>query len=245
MALLFLEEDPWLLEYESCEKLYRDIMELLTIRQKHPRTSDQYSQLSANVRLRLKQYNNEVSQLNQKLEVTTSSGTITPAESERRTRQLETLHSKAVQIQKIFEDQVLNKRQEDRRLLIGASGSSERGRDRDLEAAGVRSIDDVRAGQKQMLQEQEKGLENLSDIISRQKNIAHTISDEVDFHNGKELLNVIIEILNDISNQVEQTDQRVRTETRHIDVVDNKDKTCIYWVVIILLFISIVVVTAL
>ncbi|KAJ8931139.1 hypothetical protein NQ314_015993 [Rhamnusium bicolor] len=68
-----------LLEYESCEKLYRDIMEQLTFRQKHPRTSDKYSQLSASIRLRLKQFNNEVGQLNKKLGVTTTSGNMYPS----------------------------------------------------------------------------------------------------------------------------------------------------------------------
>ncbi|VEN45847.1 unnamed protein product, partial [Callosobruchus maculatus] len=42
-------------------------MEQLTQRQKYPRTSENYSQISANVRLRLKQYNNEVGQLEKKL----------------------------------------------------------------------------------------------------------------------------------------------------------------------------------
>ncbi|CAH1992287.1 unnamed protein product [Acanthoscelides obtectus] len=78
MALVFLEEDPWLLEYESCEKLQRDIMEQLTLRQKYPRTSESYSQISANVRLRLKQYNNEVGQLERKLNDTTLSQNLYP-----------------------------------------------------------------------------------------------------------------------------------------------------------------------
>lgn len=36
-----------------------------------------------------------------------------------------------------------------------------------------------------LVSEQDRGLENLSQIISRQKNIAQTISDEVEYHNGK------------------------------------------------------------
>lgn len=44
-------------------------MEQLTKRQQYHRTSDHYSQISANIRLRLKQYNNEVGQLSQKLDV--------------------------------------------------------------------------------------------------------------------------------------------------------------------------------
>lgn len=55
---------------------------------------------------------------------------------------------------------------------------------------------------------------------------------------------LFLEILDDLGNQMDQTNERVRTETRHIDVIDNNDKTCIYWVVIILLFISIIVVSA-
>lgn len=42
-------------------------MEQLTQRQKFSRTSNKYSELSANIRLRLKQYNNEVGQLDYNL----------------------------------------------------------------------------------------------------------------------------------------------------------------------------------
>lgn len=48
-------------------------MEQLMQRQRLSRNSDKYSHLSANIRLRLKQYNNEVGQLKQKLDVTTRS----------------------------------------------------------------------------------------------------------------------------------------------------------------------------
>lgn len=50
------------------------------------------------------------------------------------------------------------------------------------------------------------------------------------------------EILDDLSNRIDETDQRVRTETNNITIVDRKDNACMYWVIIILLFISIVVV---
>nr|XP_023019903.1 syntaxin-8 [Leptinotarsa decemlineata] len=229
MSLLFLEEDPWLLEYESCEKLHRDVMEQLSLRQKHPRTSEKYNQLSANIRLRLKQFNNEVGQLNQKLESTSKLGSITPAECERRTRQVEVLQSKGLQMQKIFDEQVVNKLNEDRRSLVGES-SMER------VPLPSTSVDDLRTNQKKMLGEQDRSLEGLSRIISRQKDIANTISDEVDFQN---------DILDDLGTQLSRTDDRLNTETRHIEVVDRKDKTCIYWVIIILLFISIVVVAVL
>lgn len=233
MALLFLGEDPWLLEHESCEKLQREIMCQLTERQKYPRTSEKYAQISANIRLRLKQYNNEVEQLKQKLDNTSTSGSITSAEAERRTRQVEVLLTKATQMQKIFDEQVSQKRMEERNALLG-TGSSVWGDDDGAGSSSNVSIDDMRSRQKQMLGEQEKGLENLSQIISRQKNIANTISSEVDYHN---------EILDDIGTQIDRTDERVRSETTHIGVIDKKDSTCGYWIVIIILFISIVVVS--
>lgn len=53
-------------------------MEQLTQRQKFSRTSNKYSELSANVRLKLKQFNNEVGQLNQKLEIIAKTGNMYP-----------------------------------------------------------------------------------------------------------------------------------------------------------------------
>ncbi|XP_060519708.1 syntaxin-8 [Cylas formicarius] len=228
MALLYLGEDPWLSEYESCEKLQRDIMELMTERQQFSRSSDNYSQLSANIRLRLKQFNNEVDQLKNKLDISTVSGAITPAESERRTRQIEVLATKAVQMQKIFEQQVSAKALEERRQLMGSSGL---GLTHSVPLFNP-SVDDMRVEQRAMLREQEEGLQNLSKIISRQKEISSVISTEVDFHN---------EILNDITTQVDNTDARVRAETQHVSVIDRKDNTCGYWIIIILLFIGIIV----
>ncbi|XP_057672462.1 syntaxin-8 [Diorhabda carinulata] len=229
MALGFLDEDPWLLEHECCEKLYRDIMEQLTLRQSYPRITDKYSQLSANIRLRLKQYNNEVGQLNQKLEAMSNTDNITPAEYERRTRQIELLHSKGIQMQKLFDEQVVNTFEADRRALIGSGTAN-----LDIGPSTSYSVTDIRETQKRIVGEQNEGLENLSKIISRQKNIATTISKEVDYHN---------EILDDLGDQIDRTDSRLTQETRHVEVVNRKDKTCAYWVIIILLFISIVTVS--
>ncbi|KAL3285245.1 hypothetical protein HHI36_019355 [Cryptolaemus montrouzieri] len=161
MALLNIGEDPWLLEHETCEKLYRDIMEQLTLRQRQPRTSDKFSQLSATIRLRLKQYNNEIEQLHQKLGYGVQ---LTAAESERRNRQVEILRSKGLQMQKCFDDQLTDKNTEERKALVGASSpyfddvSFER-----------QTADEIRRNQQKMLGDQEQGLENLSQIISRQK----------------------------------------------------------------------------
>ncbi|KAL1517970.1 hypothetical protein ABEB36_001664 [Hypothenemus hampei] len=231
MALLVLEEDPWLLEYESCEKLQRNIMGQLTERQRFPRTSSRYAQLSADIRLKLKQYNNEMKQLKEKLEI--CSRTITEAETERRNRQVEVLMTKAIQMQKMFDEQLLTKRMEERRDLFGPNT----GDWDDLNSGPSNmSVQQIQARQKEMINAQEQGLESLAKIISRQKQIANTITSEVEQQN---------DIIDDIGIQIDNTDQRVRTETDHIGIVDKKDSTCGYWIVIIILFISIIVVVAL
>lgn len=228
MALLNIDGDPWLLEYESCEKLSRDIMEQLTARQRLPRTTEKFTQISAHIRLRLKQYTNEVKQLTQKLNVGTETDILTSAEAERRSRQIELLKSKGYQMEKLFNEQLTQKQMEERTSLMGPSSSF---RDEDIEK---QSVDEIRRGQKRIIEEQDEGLDNLHKIISRQKDIAHTISNEVDFHH---------EILDDLGEHMDRTGIRVQKETQHINIVERKDNTCIYWVFIILLFFSIVVVS--
>lgn len=53
-------------------------MEQLTLRNKHPKVSQVYASLSANVRIHLKQYNREVQQLKSKVDDALRSGTMYP-----------------------------------------------------------------------------------------------------------------------------------------------------------------------
>lgn len=54
--------------------------------------------------------------------------------------------------------------------------------------------------------------------------------------------NKFVEIIEDLGEHIARTDSRVVNETRKIGLIDRKDKTFIYWVIIILLFISIITV---
>lgn len=57
-----------LTEYDACEKLFREIMEQFTARNKHSKTLQAYASISANIRIRIKQYNREVQQLKDKVD---------------------------------------------------------------------------------------------------------------------------------------------------------------------------------
>ncbi|XP_039284208.1 syntaxin-8-like isoform X2 [Nilaparvata lugens] len=255
MSLVFLESDPWLAEFDTCENLYRDIVEQLNTRATEHRTSDKYAQISASVRFRMKQYATEVQQLKLKLEQASASS-LTKEEAERRLRQVELLQSRNIQLLQRFNDRTSQSEARDSLLSRGTAGAAGPARssvfadlgttswgdddDDDplpseplLPITSTVSINSLRANQQRMLEDQDKGLEVLSQTISRQKNIAITIGNEVDLHN---------EILDDVSERMDRVNTTIQRETSHIKVITLKDNTCGYWMVIIILFIAIIVV---
>ncbi|KAI4487408.1 hypothetical protein M0804_005557 [Polistes exclamans] len=256
MALVYIEDnDPWLAEYEACEKLFRDIMEQLTARERESETSQAYASLSANIRLRMKQYNREIYQLKTKVEEASKSRTMeisgvwegvsrTIEEAERRTRQIEQLQSKDIQLQKFYESRTKSLLSNRKSLLkSGTSAFADMGTtswaidDDDDKPIDVNmSTQDLQNYQEQVLQEQDKGLEELCKVIARQKEIGQTISNEVVHQN---------EIIDDLADHMDMTDQTLINRTRQVESISYKDRTCGYWIIIILLFISIVVVALL
>ncbi|KZC14839.1 PREDICTED: syntaxin-8 [Dufourea novaeangliae] len=243
MALVYIEDtDPWLVEYDNCEKLFREIMEQLTARNKHPKTSQAYASLSANIRICLKQYNREVQQLMNKVDEASRSGTITFEEAERRIRQIEVLQSRDVQLQKLYDARTNNLVSSRASLLTsGASvfvdgGTTSWAADDDDEKLidiQIQPVADLRTQQERILQEQDKGLEVLCKVITRQKEIGQTISNEVNRHN---------EIIDNLANHMDRTDESVVNKTRQVRNISFKDRTCGHWIVIILLFVCIVTV---
>lgn len=236
MALVQLDtgNDPWLSEHESCEKLYREIVQQLNTRDSFPRNSDKFSAASANIRLRLKQYMYEVDQLKLNL---LYSNALTFEEKERRQRLVENLESKSVQLQQQFR---VSKLQQERSALLddpseGESSSWLDDSDTDKPLLGdefVPSVDTLRHDQKRILDEQDRGLDNLSKVISRQKGIAITIGNEVDLHN---------ELLDDISTRMDSTNTSIQRESVQVRVISERDNTCGYWIIIIILFIAIAI----
>ncbi|XP_027374624.1 syntaxin-8 isoform X7 [Bos indicus x Bos taurus] len=78
-------------------------------------------------------------------------------------------------------------------------------------------FDEIRQQQQKIIQEQDAGLDALSSIISRQKQMGQEIGNELDEQN---------EIIDDLANLVENTDEKLRTETRRVNLVDRKSTSC-------------------
>uniref|UniRef100_A0A0K8TE11 Syntaxin-51 n=1 Tax=Lygus hesperus TaxID=30085 RepID=A0A0K8TE11_LYGHE len=225
MALIDTGSDVWLEEYESCERLYSDIVKQLSDRDAQPRGSDKFNGISATVRIHLSQFNIELSQLDDRLKATSN---ITDEERERRQRLIEDLQSKFIHLTKMYKT---NPEKFERRKLFGEP-SWQDDDESDVPLLGTEmSVQDIKDRQRRILAEQDRGLENLSTIIGRQKNIANTISVEVEAQN---------EIIDDISARMDATTAGIRGTTTTVTVVSRSDSTWWYWLTIILLFFCII-----
>ncbi|XP_048761035.2 syntaxin-8-like [Ostrea edulis] len=227
-----MASDTWLAEYDACARLGQTLMENITERNRHNRTSSQYTKLSAQVRVSMKQFTQSLNKLKQNLIRASSSYHITQREVERRQMMMDNLTTKEKQIDQAFKNETI----ESRSSLMGASGFGGRDpwgvRDEPEEYEGMDNHG-IAQQQKTIIQEQDRGLESLSKVISRQKEMAIDIGNEVDIQN---------DLIDDIGDHMDQTKERLVKETRHVRLVDRKSATCGYWVAIILIFLTIVVI---
>lgn len=109
-------------------------------------------------------------------------------ESKRRKFQLETLQSKMIGLEKQFRNADGSS---SRSQLLQGSSSLWDDDDDDVPiihsdpSTNPESVQSLRQQQTRILDDQNRGLESLSKIISRQKDLALQIGDEVDLQNGQ------------------------------------------------------------
>jgi syntaxin 8 len=120
-------------------------------------------------------------------------------------------------------------------LLGGDNGLSSAAPAPEAEDWDSYTVPQLRAQQTAAIEEQDRGLEALSQVISRQKLIATVIGDEVDYQN---------DLIEDITDHVDRTRDRLVGETGRVRTIEAKDNTCGYWIVIVLLLLAIVIVAA-
>lgn len=192
----------------------------------------EYNKISARVRIQLKQFENEMTQLDKKLQLLARNRSITEQERERRMRQLEILASKKVQLDGRFQNTLASS---SRSQLFDAVGRNTKIFDDDDDEPMLSNdnIETLRTEQTMILKEQDQGLENLSQVIARQKKLAMRIGTEIEDQN---------EIIDNIAVQMDHTSDRVNSETRNVETISGKDSTWSYWVTIISLFVAIIVV---
>ncbi|XP_055376837.1 syntaxin-8 [Condylostylus longicornis] len=239
-----VDVESWVTEHDSCERLGHVITAQLVERDRQKPLSTEYSNISANIRLRLRQFELELNELFLKLNTANKKKSITVEEVERRRRQLEILQSSFNHVQAKFlksEGTSTSKMTEERNQLLGNKRSVWQGDDGDDDdddepiisnLPSNYSYKDFRQEQKSILESQNKGLEALSATISRQKQLSTRLGQEIGVQN---------DIIDNIAENMDGIDVRVISATRDIGSINQRDTTCCYWIIIIILFIAICV----
>ncbi|XP_065289913.1 syntaxin-8 isoform X1 [Dermacentor albipictus] len=228
--------DPWLTAYDACETKRREIMGLIMQRNQYGRQTAAYVQTTGKVRQMIRQYMMDASKLQEDL--SKSSLLITTGEVERRQYMANTLLNKGRELDALLTSKAPTPGQPGRQELLGTelSSVSEGGwNGEETEATQNLNVGEIREQQQRILREQDRGLEGLSHVLGRQKEMAIGFNEELNLHN---------EIIDDISEHTDRMRDRLLRETKNVAVVDRKSGTCWYWVVIVLLMVAIIVVAA-
>ncbi|XP_054153955.1 syntaxin-8-like isoform X2 [Oppia nitens] len=228
--------DQWLTDYDIIDENGNELMHKISQRNQFPKNSIAFSRTDIQVQQMMKNFSQRLSQLQQQLIQNSKSNQLTTAEMERRQRLVDNLNYRYKQM-----EISLANPDADRSALLGNQSQSIYGTNgnQDIERGETTADRNLTSQQYQqqrqlLMREQDKGLESLSEIIERQKHLAQGISSEIDIQN---------EIIDDIGDAMDQTNDRLLRNTRNIRKVGLKSGTCCYWVIITLLFVAIITVS--
>ncbi|EHB02753.1 Syntaxin-8 [Heterocephalus glaber] len=94
-------------------------------------------------------------------------------------------------------------------------------------------FDELWQQQQNIIQEQDACHDTLSSIISFQTQMGQEIRNELDEQN---------EIVDDLANLIENTNEKLHTKTRHVNLINRKSASCRMIMVILLLLLAVVVI---
>ncbi|KAM5306307.1 syntaxin-8 isoform 1-T1 [Glossophaga mutica] len=227
--------DPWFSTYDSTCQIAQEIAEKIQQRNQHERNGENTTRLTVTIRALLQNLKEKIALLKDLLLRAVSTHQITQLEGDRRQSLLDDLVTRERLLLASFKNEGAEPD------LIRSSlmtGGAKRGVpnpwlfEEPEETRGL-GFDEIRQQQQKIIQEQDAGLDALSSIISRQKQMGREIGNELDEQN---------EIIDDLANLVDKTDEKLRTETRRVNLVDRKSASCGMIMVILLLLVAIVVV---
>ncbi|XP_014954135.1 syntaxin-8 isoform X5 [Ovis aries] len=240
VALHFMEANSLILHirfstYDSTCQLAQEIAEKIQQRNQYERNGENTTKLTVTIRALLQKLKEKIALLKDLLLRAVATHQITQLEGDRRQNLLDDLVTRERLLLASFKNEGAEPD------LIRSSlmtGGAKRGApnpwllEEPEETRGL-GFDEIRQQQQKIIQEQDAGLDALSSIISRQKQMGQEIGNELDEQN---------EIIDDLANLVENTDEKLRTETRRVNLVDRKSTSCGMIMVILLLLVAIVVV---
>ncbi|KAH8363898.1 hypothetical protein KR084_000415 [Drosophila pseudotakahashii] len=230
MALV--DHDSWDIEYEGCERLRHQLLVYLNQRQQLSPKASQYVQLTGSIQTGLEQMAKDMKHLKVVLDNAVTWETSPEEELQQRRIDWDRLTSQLREIREKFANST--------RSNVLASASASAWQNQDL-APGQSSssrdtaldVETLKQRKIEMLEQQNQGLEVLSATLSRQRQLATQLGNEVEDQNN---------ILDNLANAMDRVETGVQRETQSIGQVNRRDSTWGYWLVIIALFVAIIVV---
>ncbi|KAG5278995.1 hypothetical protein AALO_G00104980 [Alosa alosa] len=231
-----MSQDPWIQNYDATCRLAQEIAENIHERNRQQRTGGNTAKINMTLRASLQKLKQNITQLRETLIRASSQRRIIQSEADRRQSLLDSLVTKERQLLATFKGEISEA--EPARTTLMSSGGGQGGVvnpwlvDETEETRGL-NFGEIKQQQQQIIEAQDAGLDALAAVISRQKQMGQEIGNELDEQN---------EIIDDITNLVDKTDGRIRSETRRVKLVETKSASCGMMVVIVLLLIAIIMV---
>ncbi|KAM8710858.1 hypothetical protein ACLKA7_017479 [Drosophila subpalustris] len=220
-----VDHDSWDIEYEGCERLRHQLLVQLNQRQQLQETqpnptAKEYVQLTSGIQTGLEQLRQDVT----RLKVTLNNAVLWETSSEQELQQRRITFDKLTSQLREFELKFNNSTRANQVAPSGSSVWQQQQQPRDVES--------LKRMQAQILEQQNRGLEALSATISRQRDMAIVVGDEVETQNS---------ILDNLSNAMDRVDNGLQRETQSIGQINRSDSTWGYWLIIVGLFVAIIV----
>ncbi|XP_015735413.1 syntaxin-8 isoform X1 [Coturnix japonica] len=211
--------DPWLSQYDAACQLAQEVAERIQERSRHRRNGESSAKLNVIIRSSLQNLKEKIDQLKDSLLRAVSTHQITRLEGDRRQNLVDDLLTRQKQLQASYKNEGTEPDVIRSSLMAGGvkRGVTNPWLLEESEETRGLGFDEIRQQQRRIIEEQDAGLDALSSIISRQKQMGQEIGNELDEQN---------EIIDDLTNLVENTDSRLRTQTRHVKMVDRKSTSC-------------------
>ncbi|XP_037720986.1 syntaxin-8 [Drosophila subpulchrella] len=226
MALV--DHDSWDIEYEGCERLRHQLLVYLNQRQQLNPKASQYVQLTGNITSGLEQLEKDMKHLKVVLDNAITWETSPEEELQQRRIDWDRLTSQLREIREKFANST--------RSNVLAAASTSAWQDQALspgQSSSTLDVETLKQRKIEMLEQQNQGLEVLSATLSRQRQLATQLGNEVEDQNN---------ILDNLANAMDRVETGVQRETQSIGQVNRRDSTWGYWLVIIALFVAIIVV---
>ncbi|KAF6032120.1 STX8 [Bugula neritina] len=204
--------DSWHTDHAAALSVAQRIGETVEKRNNISRLDSQYSKYDNEIRVKMKEFANVVSDLRRTHIKNSQSFYLTRSEVDRRQGMLEELQTKEKQLEQLINGNSTRPSGFDYDQFSARSSANPWADEEDI--ANNMDVSEIRQHQQTLVREQDDGLGILSQVIQRQKNMAVDIGNEIDRQDG---------LLDDIQENVDRTDSRVREETQHVRTITLKE----------------------